>query len=72
MPRPEPSLRQQLIDARAKVLRQIDRLRDWPHPAAAMFGSSVGTVDNRELIAKLTETLRQIDDSLARLGPADV
>jgi hypothetical protein len=71
MPRPEPSLRQQLIEARTKVRRQIDRLRDWPYPAAAMFGSSVGTIDNRALIAKLTETLREIDDSLAGLGPDD-
>jgi hypothetical protein len=30
----EPTLRQQLLDARAKVQRQIDRLRARPYPIA--------------------------------------
>jgi hypothetical protein len=35
MPRPEPSLRQELLEARAKVQRQIDRLRREPARAEA-------------------------------------
>ena len=31
----------------------------------------IGTIDNSDLIAKLTETLREIDDSLAGLGSDD-
>jgi hypothetical protein len=34
MPRPEPSLRQQLLDARSNVQRQIDRLEARQYPIA--------------------------------------
>ena len=84
MPRPEPSLRQQLMDARANVERQIDKLRARPYPLAGVgaigalgagFGSPFRTngvmIDNDELIAKLTETLREIDEALAGLGSDD-
>lgn len=78
----DADLREQLIEARAKVERQLDRLRARPYPYGDVgpFGAwfaGVGglirangvMIDNSELIAKLTETLRQIDDALAGLGP---
>ncbi len=73
------SLRQQLRAARENVERHIDKLRARPYPAAAGpggtalqgIGGLVRTngvmIDNDELIAKLTETLREIDESLAGL-----
>jgi len=72
MPRPEPSLRQQLKEARANVQRQIDRLRSRPTPLAAMEGFPTGgIVDDSDLIDKLKATLRDIDDCLAGLGSDD-
>jgi hypothetical protein len=62
------------MEARANTQHQIDRLRDWPHPEAAMSEFPVGgitTIDNRALIAKLTDILREIDETLAGLGPND-
>ena len=73
-------LRRQLLAARQKVIAQIDKLRARPYPLAGigpvgtvMFGmgapfrSNGVMIDNDELIAKLTETLREIDDCLAGL-----
>ena len=72
-------LRRQLLAARKNVVAQIDKLRARPYPLAGidpigtvMFGMGVPfrtngvIIDNDELIAKLTETLRDIDDCLAR------
>ena len=67
MPRSGPSLRQQLLDAREKIQRQIDILRAGP----ASLGKGGGFIDNSGLIAELGETLREIDESLANLGPDD-
>ncbi len=39
---PEPSLREQLIDARVKVQRQIDRLRARAYPIAPIGWTSGG------------------------------
>jgi hypothetical protein len=73
------SLRQQLLAARENVQRQIDKLRARPYPVVVGpdgtslqgIGGLVRTngvmIDNDELIAKLTETLREIDESLAGL-----
>ena len=64
------SLRQQLREARAKVQQQIDRLRASPDPLAGIDRAPFGAGDtgfDRELIARLTKTLREIDDSLAGL-----
>jgi uncharacterized protein involved in exopolysaccharide biosynthesis len=73
------SLRQQLLAARENVERQIDKLRARPYPVAAGPGGKVlhgiaglirtngVMIDNDELIAKLTKTLREIDESLAGL-----
>jgi hypothetical protein len=78
------SLRQELLAARANVQRQIDKLRARPYPIV-MSRMPNGTleppilpirtngvmIDNYELVAKLTETLRDIDDCLAELGGED-
>jgi hypothetical protein len=61
----EKSVREQLLEARANIQRQIDILRTGQ------------VVDYREgppqaLIADLMATLREIDDNLADLGQSDV
>lgn len=73
------SLRQQLQAARENVERQIDKLRARPYPIfagpankalrgmAGLIRTNGVMIDNDELIAKLTETLREIDESLAGL-----
>ena len=64
------SLRQQLLAARKNVQAQIDRLRGLPSPLAGVGGAPFrgnAMADNDELIAKLTQTLHEIDDSLAEL-----
>ena len=74
-------LRQQLLAARKRVREQIDKLRARPYPFAGigpvgtvMFGMGAPfrtngvMIDNDELIARLTDTLRDIDDCLAGLG----
>jgi hypothetical protein len=69
MPRHEPSLRQQLMEARANVQRQIDLLRNKPH-AFPVTDDGVNFVgESSHLIDKLTGILREIDESLTRLGP---
>src|SRR5262245_30501673 len=65
------SLRRQLLEAREKVQAQIDKLRGLPSPLAgvgsAPFRGTAGA-ENDQLIAKLSETLSDIEDSLAELG----
>ncbi len=62
-------LRRQLLAARKKLQEQIDKLRARPDPLAGIgpVGTNGATLDNEELIAKLTETLRDIDDCIAGL-----
>jgi hypothetical protein len=71
MPRQEPSLRQQLMEARANIRRQIDRLRDKPS-AFPVTDDGVNFIgENNHLIVALQGTLREIEDSLAALGSDD-
>jgi hypothetical protein len=78
------SLTTELLAARERVRDQIDKLRARPYPTAAigpigtlMFGMGAPfrtngvMIDNDELIAKLTETLREIEESLANLENDD-
>ncbi|HEY4165924.1 MAG TPA: hypothetical protein VGM96_04085 [Reyranella sp.] len=69
----EPSLRQQLLAARVRVQRQIDRLRARAHPAAPTswtpgdeFPHALGRLSD-----ELDRTLRDIDEALGQLGPND-
>jgi hypothetical protein len=64
------SLRQQLLAARESVQRQIEKLRAPTDPFAGVERAPFGAGNvgfDKELIAKLTETLREIDESLAGL-----
>jgi hypothetical protein len=71
MPRQELSLRQQLMEARANVQRQIDRLRDKPS-AFPVTDDGVNFIgENSHLIDTLKATLKEIEDSLAALGSDD-
>jgi hypothetical protein len=68
------SLRRQLLDAREKVQAQIDKLRGLPTPLAGIglepMRANRLNVDGDALLTKLTETLRDIDDSLDELDGA--
>ena len=66
MARAEPPLRQQLLDARAKLERHIDILRAGP-ASVGKFGSVI----DEGAIAELGETLRRINEALEELGPSD-
>ena len=68
------SLRRQLLAAREKIQAQIDKLRGLPTPLAGIGLEPVRAnglnVEGDALLAKLTETLRDIDDSLDELDGA--
>jgi hypothetical protein len=66
MPKPEKSLRQQLLDARADVKRRIEILQTGP-----LVNARRGGPDFEPVIASLTATLKEIEDSLADLGEDD-
>jgi len=69
----EPTLRQQLLDARVKVQRQIDRLRARAYPAAPTSWTAGDGFPHAlaQLGDELGRTLREIDEALERLGPED-
>jgi hypothetical protein len=93
MPRPEPSPRQQLLEARSNTRQQIDRLEARHYPIAPiglvrggeiplilfLFGMILACVapfrangvllDNGDLIARLTQTRRDIENALEDLEP---
>jgi len=73
---PTESLRRQLLEAREKVQAQIDKLRGLPTPLAGVGLEPMranGLDDEGDtLLTKLTETLRDIDDSLEELNSAAV
>ena len=60
-------LRQQLLEARDNVERQIDILVAGP----ASKGKGGGFIDNSGLIEELRGTLREINKALNGLGPDD-
>jgi hypothetical protein len=63
---PERPLREQLIEARSDVRRQIEVLSAGP----ASVGTGVGDLtDNGVLIADLSNTLREIEAELAKSEP---
>ena len=59
MSRSEPSLKQQLLEARAKLERQVEIME----LGGVRFGYQPG------LKEKLLEELQEVEDALARLGP---
>jgi len=71
---PSLALREELIDARENTQRQIDRLLARPYPPGEPGvgydpESGIASIDNRPLIAKLSEILSEIDKAIAELGP---
>lgn len=69
----ELSLRRQLLEARTKVQRQIDRLRARAYPAAPTSWTPGDEFPHAlsQLGDELSRTLRDIDDALEGLGPDD-
>jgi hypothetical protein len=65
------SLRRQLLEARGKVQAQIDKLRGLPTPLAGIglerMRANRLNAEGDALLTRLTETLRDIDDSLEEL-----
>ncbi len=60
MAQPEPSLHDQLIEARDKVRRELEILQT---PSSIGGGS-----DDRSVVAALEKELREIEDALAGRG----
>jgi hypothetical protein len=61
-PETDESLREELLAAKAKVERQLENMQRGP------ASNGLGWRDRyKENVAALTETLRQIDESLAEL-----
>jgi hypothetical protein len=84
VPGSTPTLREQLLEARAKVEKQIDRLRARPYPYAdvgpfgawmsgmgGLFRANGVMIDNSELITRLTQVLGEIDEASRGLRSAD-
>lgn len=65
------SLRAELLTARVRLQDQIDKLRarPYPHFGPTELRANGVMIDNRELIARLTQLVREIDWNLAVLGP---
>jgi hypothetical protein len=63
MAKSKKSLRQQLLDARADIQRQIEILQTGPIVTARGGGPQFEPV-----IAELTATLQDIEDRLAEIG----
>lgn len=63
----EKSIRQQLIEARANIQREIDIL----HTPAVIGGPPFVPNPKKALVEKLKAELREIDEALADLGPND-
>jgi hypothetical protein len=70
--RPKPGLRRQLMEARKDVQRVINALKGpYPEKATRRLSLGAAAIGNKQLLARLREALREIDDNLAGLGPDD-
>ena len=63
----EPPMRDQLLEARAKLTRQIEVLGAGP----ASLGRGGEFIDNAEALSELRDVLAQIDEGLRNVGPDD-
>jgi hypothetical protein len=63
------SLRAELLAARARLQDQIDKLqaRPYPHFGPTELRANGVMIDNDELIARLTQMVREIDWNVAQL-----
>ena len=66
-PKPELPLRDQLLAAKADLVRQLEILSVPP----SSIGKGGAFIDNSRLIAQLQETLREVEHQLASFGHGD-
>jgi hypothetical protein len=69
MSKPEKPLRQELLEARAKILRQMDICAN--NPPSNFWTAGGGEAPAPTPVADLEATLKEIDDALANLGEDD-
>ena len=69
MSKPEESLRQELMEARRRVLRQIDICANYP--PSNFWTAGGGEAPAPTPVADLEATLKEIDDAIANLGDDD-
>lgn len=65
MSKPEKTLRQQLLEARENLLRQIDICQN--NPVDNFWAAKAGAAPAPTPVAELTAELKQIEDALADL-----
>ena len=69
MPKPEKAIRQELLEARANVLRQIEICQ--ANPVSNGWAAGAGAAPAPTPVADLTKTLNEIEDALDDLGKDD-
>jgi hypothetical protein len=69
MSKSEKPLRQELIEARAKILRQIDICQN--NPVSNFWTAGGGEAPAPTPVADLMATLKEIEDALTDLGEED-
>jgi hypothetical protein len=69
MSKSEKSLRQELLEARARVLRQIEICAN--NPPSNFVTAGGGEAPAPTPVADLEATLNEIDDAIANLGDDD-
>lgn len=66
MPTAERNVRQQLMEARADIERQIEILQAGP-----LYNNRGGVNQFEPILSELTATLKEIEERLAELGKND-
>ena len=65
---PSAALREQLIEARRNLSRQLEILQS---PATVTGKGGLDSPDNRGLIADIERQLREINEAIANLGSSE-
>ncbi len=66
MSKREKSLRQELLEARAKILRQIEICAN--NPVSNLWTAGGGEAPSPTPVAELEATLKEIDEAIANVG----
>jgi hypothetical protein len=69
MSEPEKSLRREILQARTKMLRQIEICAN--NPVSNFWTAQAGEAPAPTPVADLEATLKEIDDAIANLGDDD-
>jgi hypothetical protein len=69
MSKPEKSLRQELLEGRAKILRQIEICAN--NPPSNFYTAGAGEAPAPTPVADLEAKLKEIDEAIANLGDDD-